>query len=129
MVVNNGPEAMAGSVRIRRRSKGTNPPKLTATSVLAARETPTTSPRYGDITSSMLDIYLSMLSNRMNEVMKVLTLIATIFISSTFIAGIYGMNFEIMPELKWPLGYPMVWAVVVLIGGAMVLYFKRKKWL
>lgn len=72
MVVNNGPEAMAGSVRIRRRSKGTNPPKLTATSVLAARETPTTSPRYGDITSSMLDIYLSMLSNRMNEVMKVL---------------------------------------------------------
>ncbi|MFP3912564.1 MAG: magnesium/cobalt transporter CorA [Desulfobacteraceae bacterium] len=84
---------------------------------------------FRDITSSMLDMYLSVVSNRMNEIMKVLTLIATIFIPLTFIAGIYGMNFEIMPELKWPLGYPMVWAVVVLIGGAMVLYFKRKKWL
>ncbi|MDZ7699962.1 MAG: magnesium/cobalt transporter CorA [Deltaproteobacteria bacterium] len=76
---------------------------------------------FRDMVSSMLDIYLSMVSNRMNEVMKVLTIMASIFIPLTFIAGIYGMNFEIMPELKWPWGYPMVWAVVVLIGGVMVL--------
>jgi magnesium transporter len=65
----------------------------------------------------------------MNEVMKVLTIIATIFIPITFIAGIYGMNFEVMPELKWPWGYPLVWGVIVLVGILMIFYFKRKKWL
>ena len=82
-----------------------------------------------DMVSGMLDVYLSSLSNRMNEVMKVLTIIATIFIPMTFIAGIYGMNFEIMPELKWPWGYPLVWCVILAIGIVMLGYFKKKKWL
>jgi magnesium transporter len=82
-----------------------------------------------DMVSGMLDVYLSSVSNRMNEVMKVLTIIATIFIPITFIAGIYGMNFELMPELKWPWGYPLVWTIIVLVGVLMVFYFKRKKWL
>ncbi len=69
------------------------------------------------------------MSNRINETMKVLTIIATIFIPLTFIAGIYGMNFEIMPELKWFWGYPMFWGIVVLICLVMLFYFKRKKWL
>jgi magnesium transporter len=81
-----------------------------------------------DMVSGMLDVYLSSVSNRMNEVMKVLTIIATIFIPITFIAGIYGMNFELMPELKWPWGYPLVWGVMVAIGMVMLIYFKNKKW-
>jgi magnesium transporter len=82
-----------------------------------------------DMVSGMLDVYLSSMSNRMNEVMKVLTIIATIFIPMTFIAGIYGMNFEIMPELKWPWGYPLVWCIIIAIGVVMLFYFKKKKWL
>ncbi len=82
-----------------------------------------------DMVSGMLDVYLSSLSNRMNEVMKVLTIIATIFIPMTFLAGIYGMNFEFMPELKWPWGYPLVWCVILAIGIVMLGYFKKKKWL
>jgi len=77
----------------------------------------------------MLDIYLSSISNRMNAVMKVLTIIATIFIPLTFVAGIYGMNFEHMPELKWQYGYAAVWLVMIVAAGLMVLYFKKKKWL
>jgi len=84
---------------------------------------------YRDMAGGMLDTYLSSLSNRMNEVMKVLTVIATIFIPLTFIAGIYGMNFEWMPELKWPWGYPAVWGVMLAIFVTMILYFKRRKWL
>ena len=68
---------------------------------------------YRDILAGMLDIYLSTLSNKMNEVMKVLTIIATIFIPITFVAGIYGMNFKFMPELEWRWGYVMVWAIIV----------------
>ncbi len=84
---------------------------------------------FRDMVSGMLDTYLSSLSNRMNEVMKVLTIIATIFIPLTFIAGVYGMNFEHMPELKWNWIYPDgFWAMILLIGGFMVYYFKRKKW-
>jgi magnesium transporter len=82
-----------------------------------------------DMVSGMLDVYLSSVSNKMNEVMKVLTIIATIFIPLTFIAGIYGMNFEFMPELKWHWAYPIVWAVIIAIGITMLLYFKRKRWL
>jgi magnesium transporter len=82
-----------------------------------------------DMASGMLDVYLSSVSNRMNEVMKVLTIIATIFIPMTFIAGIYGMNFEFMPELKWRWSYPFLWAVIVAIGICMLFYFKKKKWL
>jgi magnesium transporter len=84
---------------------------------------------FRDMISGMLDIYLSSISNAMNAVMKVLTIIATIFIPLTFIAGIYGMNFKYMPELEWRWGYFIVWAIMIVIGFAMVLYFKRKKWL
>jgi len=82
-----------------------------------------------DTLSGMLDIYLSSISNRMNEVMKVLTIIATIFIPLTALAGIYGMNFQYMPELGWRWGYPMVWFTMIVIGALMLVYFRRKKWL
>ena len=82
-----------------------------------------------DVLSGLSDLYLSTVSNRMNEVMKVLTIIATIFIPLTFIAGIYGMNFEFMPELKWPWAYPALWLLLIAIFVAMMLWFKRKKWL
>ncbi len=81
-----------------------------------------------DAVSSTLDIYLSSLSNKMNEVMKVLTIIATIFIPLTFIAGVYGMNFKFMPELEWHWGYPTVGLVMLIIGVLMLLGFKRKNW-
>jgi magnesium transporter len=84
---------------------------------------------YRELAGSLMDIYLSSLSNRMNEVMKVLTIIATIFIPLTFIAGIYGMNFERMPELKWTYGYPAVWGVMIVTAIVMVAYFRRKGWL
>ena len=82
-----------------------------------------------DMVSGMLDIYLSSISNRMNAVMKVLTMIATIFIPLTFVAGIYGMNFKYMPELEWKWGYFVVWAVMVIISICMLIFFRRKKWL
>jgi magnesium transporter len=84
---------------------------------------------FRDMISGMLDIYLSSISNKMNEVMKVLTIIATIFIPLTFIAGIYGMNFEYMPELGWRWGYPLIWLVMSTILVTMVVYFKRKRWM
>ena len=84
---------------------------------------------FRDMVSGMLDIYLSSVSNRMNAVMKVLTIIATIFIPLTFIAGVYGMNFKYMPELQWPWAYPVVWIVMLIVAIIMMLYFKRKKWL
>ncbi len=84
---------------------------------------------YRDILTGMLDIYLSTLSNRMNEVMKVLTIIATIFIPITFIAGVYGMNFKFMPELEWRGGYFMVWGIVIVVVGIMIGFFKKKQWL
>jgi len=84
---------------------------------------------FRDMVSGMLDIYLSSISNRMNAVMKVLTIIATIFIPLTFVAGIYGMNFEYMPELHWRWGYGIIWLVFVVIVTIMVIYFRRKKWL
>ena len=70
-----------------------------------------------------------MASQRMNEVMKVLTIIATIFIPITFVAGIYGMNFEYMPELKWHWGYFAVWGLFAAITAGMLIYFRRRKWL
>ena len=84
---------------------------------------------YRDVIAGMLDTYLSSLSNRMNEVMKVLTVIATIFIPMTFIAGVYGMNFESMPELKLPWGYAAAWGAMIAVGLGMLLYFRRKRWL
>ena len=84
---------------------------------------------FRDVLSGLQDLYLSTVSNRMNEVMKVLTIMATIFIPLTFIAGIYGMNFEYMPELKWPLSYPVLWILLIAIFVFMIFWFKRKKWL
>jgi magnesium transporter len=84
---------------------------------------------YRDILTGMLDLYLSTVSNKMNEIMKVLTIIATIFIPLTFITGIYGMNFNFMPELGWRFGYPVVWLIMVSVGLLMFFFFWRKKWL
>jgi len=84
---------------------------------------------FRDTVAGLQDIYLSQLSNRMNEVMKMLTIIATLFIPLTFIAGIYGMNFEYMPELRWRGGYPAAWIVMLLIAGAMLVYFRKKRWI
>jgi magnesium transporter len=81
-----------------------------------------------DMLSGMLDIYLSSVSNRLNQVMKVLTIISTIFIPLTFIAGVYGMNFKNMPEIGWEYGYPASLALMVLVSLTMLYYFKKKKW-
>jgi magnesium transporter len=82
-----------------------------------------------DMVTGMLDIYLSSVSNRLNAVMKVLTIIATIFIPLTFIVGVYGMNFKYMPELEWHYGYPMIWLVMLAIGVTMLIFFKKRNWL
>ena len=82
-----------------------------------------------DMLAGMVEIYLSSLSNRMNEVMKVLTIIATIFIPLTFIAGVYGMNFQHMPELAWPWAYQFVWLVMISVALGMITYFHKKRWL
>jgi magnesium transporter len=84
---------------------------------------------YRDMVIGMLDMYMSQVSNKMNEVMKVLTIIATIFIPLTFIAGIYGMNFEYMPELSWKWAYPTVWGIMLTATFGMVMYFRKKDWL
>ncbi|MEJ2167913.1 MAG: magnesium/cobalt transporter CorA, partial [Desulfobacterales bacterium] len=84
---------------------------------------------FRDVLSGLSDLYLSTVSNRMNEVMKVLTIIATIFIPLTFIVGIYGMNFEFMPELKWHWAYPVLWLVLIIISYTMISWFRKKKWL
>jgi magnesium transporter len=82
-----------------------------------------------DLLSGMLEVYLSSLNHRLNEVMKVLTIIATIFIPLTFISSIYGMNFEHMPELKWRWGYPALWLLMAAVAGGLLLYFRRRRWL
>ena len=84
---------------------------------------------FRDMVSGMLEIYLSSTSNRLNAVMKVLTIIATIFMPLTFIVGLYGMNFKYMPELPWRWGYPAVLLVMAAVGISMIVYFRRKKWL
>ncbi|MBS0622493.1 MAG: magnesium/cobalt transporter CorA [Verrucomicrobia bacterium] len=83
---------------------------------------------YRDTVRGMLDIYLSTMSHHMNQVMKTLTMIAAIFIPLTLITGIYGMNFQHMPELNWVFGYPAVLSAMVLVGLGMFLWFKRKGW-
>ena len=84
---------------------------------------------YREMTTSLMDLHLSNLSVRMNEVMKVLTIIATIFIPLTFIVGIYGMNFENMPELRWSLGYPFIWLIMLAVSVVLIYFFKRKNWI
>ncbi len=82
-----------------------------------------------DILSGLLDLYLSSVSNRMNAVMKVLTIIATIFIPLTFLAGVYGMNFHYMPELRWRWAYPAVLGVMAVAAAGMLLFFRKRKWI
>lgn len=84
---------------------------------------------YREMLAGMMDLYLSSISNRMNEVMKVLTVIATIFMPLTFMAGVYGMNFKYMPELDWSWGYPAVLLLMVAVAGCMLVYFRRKRWI
>jgi magnesium transporter len=84
---------------------------------------------YRDLLSGIMDIHISTNANKMNEVMKVLTIISTIFIPVTFIAGVYGMNFPNMPEIHSPFGYWTVWAVMIAVMLGMIIYFRRKKWL
>lgn len=84
---------------------------------------------FRDMVSGMLDIYLSSISNRMNAVMKVLTIIATIFMPLTFLAGVYGMNFKNMPELEWKFGYPMIVLVMLIVVVIMLYFFRKKKWI
>jgi magnesium transporter len=84
---------------------------------------------YRDMLSGMLDIYLSSISNRMNEIMKVLTIIATVFMPLTFLAGVYGMNFHYMPELAWRWGYFALWGAMIAVAVFMLIIFRRKKWL
>jgi magnesium transporter len=84
---------------------------------------------YRDTTSSMIDIYLSSISYKMNEIMKVLTIISTIFIPLTFIVGVYGTNFHYLPEVSWKYGYFMMWTVMIVSAGFMLYYFRRKNWI
>ena len=90
---------------------------------------------YRDMITGLLDVYLSSISYRLNEIMRILTIIATIFIPLTFIVGVYGMNFAnpaspwAMPELRWYFGYPMVWVLMLTVFGGMLVYFRRRKWL
>jgi magnesium transporter len=88
-----------------------------------------TTETFREMVSEMIDMYLSSVSNRMNEVMKVLTIIATIFIPLTYLVGIYGMNFKYMPELEWPYGYPLLWLIMLGVALTMLVLFRRKKWL
>ena len=92
--------------------------------------------RFADLSESMRELvqstmttHLTISSNRLNEVMKVLTIISTIFMPLSFVAGIYGMNFRFMPELTWPWAYPLTWLIFIGIAGAMLLFFRRRHWL
>jgi magnesium transporter len=84
---------------------------------------------YRELIAGVIEVNLSTVSNRMNNVMKVLTIISTIFIPLTFIVGVYGMNFKFMPELDYPLAYPIAWAVMLLIALGMLIFFKIRRWL
>lgn len=92
--------------------------------------------RFADLVESMRELvqstmttHLTIASNRLNEIMKVLTIISTIFIPLSFVASIYGMNFEFMPEINWRWGYLMVWIIFILVAGTMIYYFRRRRWI
>jgi magnesium transporter len=82
-----------------------------------------------DLAGSTIETHLALVNNRMNEIMKILTIMSSIFIPLSFIAGIYGMNFEYMPELSWRYGYVMVWCIFIIVGGGLVLFFRRRRWI
>ncbi len=83
---------------------------------------------YRDLTSGLTDIYINTQNSKLNEVIRVLTIISTIFMPLTFIVGVYGMNFEFFPELEWRYGYAVVWTIMLSIAGGMIGYFKYKRW-
>jgi magnesium transporter len=84
---------------------------------------------YRELNTGLKDIYLSSISLKMNQIMQVLTIVGAIFIPITFLAGVYGMNFDYMPELHWKYSYPVFWLIILLIIGALITFFRRKKWL
>lgn len=84
---------------------------------------------YRDLLTTILDTYVSMVSNKLNEIMKVLTIIATIMMPLTLVTGIYGMNFRFMPEIEWPYGYAFAWSVMIIIAVVMIAYFRKEKWI
>ena len=84
---------------------------------------------YREICSGMMDTYLTNISNKTNDIMKVLTVFSTIFIPLTFLAGVYGMNFKYLPELNWKYGYASFWVISAILTGFMLRYFRNKKWL
>jgi magnesium transporter len=84
---------------------------------------------YRDMLALMLDIYLSSISNRLNEIVKTLTIFSALFMPLTFLVGLYGMNFKYLPEFEWRYGYLMVWGIIIAIIGGMLIFFKRKKWI
>ena len=79
--------------------------------------------------NTILQVYVSLISNQLNNTMRVLTLLATLMLPLTVITGIYGMNFDNMPELRWRYGYYVVLAAMLALGGGMVMYFRKRKWL
>ncbi len=84
---------------------------------------------YREVATGLTETYMTSMSNRMNEIMKVLTIMGTIFIPLTFLAGVYGMNFHHFPELDWPYAYPVFWAICLATAGGMILWFRRRGWL
>jgi magnesium transporter len=82
-----------------------------------------------DLATSTIETHLALVNNRMNEVMKVLTMISTIFIPLSFVAGVYGMNFDHMPELAHPWAYPAVWGIFLSISAGMMVFFRRRGWI
>ena len=84
---------------------------------------------YNELTTSLMNFYQNTINRKMNEIMKVLTIFAAIFIPLTFIVGIYGMNFKFMPELNWKYGYLSIWMLFLFVGGGMIFLFKKKNWL
>jgi magnesium transporter len=84
---------------------------------------------FREMTTVLLEVYASMLNTRLNEVMKVLTMITTIFIPLSFLAGVYGMNFQHMPEISWKWSYPIFWTVIASVAGTMLYFFRRKRWI
>jgi len=84
---------------------------------------------FRDIAAGMIDLYLSNISQRLNEIIKVLTIVSTIFVPLTFITSLYGMNFDIMPELHWRWGYPVTLLLMLLLSCGMLIFFRRRKWI
>jgi magnesium transporter len=84
---------------------------------------------YREVATGLTETYMTSMSNRMNEIMKVLTIMGTIFIPLTFLAGVYGMNFHPFPELDWPYAYPVFWAVCLATAGGMIAWFRRRGWI